>query len=246
MEEGRGMREGVAVFVLKRAWEGFWFPPFRFLPCQGGMSLFKSEGPAAKRPFGQTVTGGSAGSGGQGAGMSREALDELIIRTAQVTSVHDIELRELKTMYRRVTVGANSGYGTVLREVDEAWKRDRGAGRPLGASKHVRLAVALLGKIHEDPKTSGEVKTKLEEVFGNVDGSRDEGVAQWLQVVKWRTFKGDREGILEFKLVPELGTVEGEIVRVLTEHGGKVKTTPEPKGPMVRRVDELLEGTWRK
>ena len=152
--------------------------------------------------------------------MSREALDEFIIRTAQVTSVHDIELRELKTMYRRVTMGANSNYGTVLREVDENWKRDRGSGRPLGASKHVRLAVALLGKIHEDPKTSGEVKAKLEEVFGNVDGSRDEGVAQWLQVVKWRTFKGDREGILEFKLVPELGTVEGEIVRVLVEHGG--------------------------
>ena len=63
-------------------------------------------------------------------------------------------------------------------------------------------------------------------------------MAPWLQVVKWRTFKRDRDGILKFKLVPELGVVEGEIVRVLREHGGNVKTTPEPEGPMIRRVDE--------
>ena len=240
---GRGSAGGSLMVGLMLA---VWVKPATVGEVRGLLcamaSLFK-EGSAAKRPF----LGASSGSQGSGEGrLTREQLDELVVKTAQLASVHDVEIRELKTSYRRVSLGVTSRYGALLKRVDEQWKVDRGTGKTGGTSKHVRLAVTLFGEVFGDDKVSGEVKAKLKEVFGEVDASKDEGVTPWVQVMKFRTFKGDKEGILEFKLVPELGAVEGEIVRVLQEYGGKVKSTPEPRGPLVRKVDELLEGTWRK
>ena len=218
--------------------------PGRVAMSTGSGSLFSSgqgggTGSGSKRHHGD-------GTGtGKGFQMTREQLDELVVRTAQLASRHDVELREVKTMYRRVTLTTGSKYGTALREVDEKWKKDRDRGATGGASKHVRLTRVLLEMIYDDAKTEESAKTKLREVFGGKQGNEAD-MGPYVNVMKWRTFQGGKEGIVEFKLVPELGELEGELVRVLREYGGKVKTGPEPRGPAVRKVDDLLEGTWGK
>ena len=65
--------------------------------------------------------------------------------------------------------------------------------------------------------------------------------------MKWRTLKNKKEGVVEFMLVPELAAVERTLVWVLAaETGAEELTGMEAKGPQVREVEGLIEGTWRR
>ena len=67
-----------------------------------------------------------------------------------------------------------------------------------------------------------------------------------MTVMGWRMLKGDKEGVLEFALAPEVRGVEAELVKLLVMNGGKEKHGTEVRGPAIRKVDEAIEDTWKQ
>ena len=112
-------------------------------------------------------------------------------------------------------------------------------------SKHLRLAVVLMEEAYGDPMLSDDARKKIEDGFGgvNLDGGQ---LNTKVTVMKWRTFKGEKDGALEFSLAHDVRAVEAELVKLLTKNGGKEKHGPEPRGPGIRKVDELIEDAWKK
>ena len=213
--------------------------------------------PATKK---RTVDGGSVdgtgsqpsqGSTGQTAGgqygMTIADVENLAVRTAQVLSIHDVRLREFGTMTRRVKLPVNSEYGKLLSEVDGRWKTTRREGGTLEGSKHLKLASVMLEKLYHGLAEGDEVKVLLGARWNGKDTSTPAFLGTDVRVVKWRTLKNKREGVIEFMLVPELAVVERTLLRVLVaEPGAEELTGMEAKGPQIREVETLIEGTWRR
>ena len=222
-------------------------------------ALFKcnADEPATKK---RTVEGGavegtgsqpSQGSTGQTAGgqygMTIADVENLAVRTAQVLSIHDVRLREFGTMTRRVKLPVASEYGKLLSDVDGKWKTTRREGGTLEGSKHLKLAAVMLEKLYHDLGEGDEVKVLLGARWNGKDTSTPAFLGTDVRVVKWRTLKNKREGVIEFMLVPELAVVERTLLRVLTAVAGAEELTGmEAKGPQIREVETLLEGTWRR
>ena len=139
-------------------------------------------------------------------------------------------------------------YGKRFVAVDKQWKKDRQEQHEeKGAmgSKHLRLAIALLEEAYGDQMLGAEARKKVEAGFEGVNLDGDQ-LSTKIQVMKWRTFKGDRDGVFEFALAHDVKEVETELAKLLTKHGGKEKHGPEPRGPGIRKVDDLIEDTWKK
>ena len=109
-------------------------------------------------------------------------------------------------------------------------------------SKHLRLAVVLMEAAYGDPMLSDDGRKKIEDGFGGVNLDGDQ-LNTKVTVMKWRTFKGEKDGALEFSLAHDVRAVEAELVKLLTQNGGKEKHGPEPRGPGMRKVDEMIENT---
>ena len=77
-----------------------------------------------------------------------------------------------------------------------------------------------------------------------IDTGTPDFLAADIRIVKWRTAKDGRNGVLEFKLTESMIQVEEELVRVLIQKGGKLQSGPDARGRRVRAVEEQLEGTW--
>ena len=224
------------------------------------MTLFKCNGEAPatkKRGVDGGVVDGTGSGASQGAAGSQSAggqygltvaqVEELAVRTAQVLSLHDVRLREFGTITRRVKLPLASAYGKILSEVDGKWKTTRRDGGTLDGSKHLKLAVVMLERLHQGLAEGDEIKTLLETRWHGKDTTSPAFLGTDVRVVKWKTLKNKREGVVEFMLVPELAEVERTLLRVLTaESGAEELTGMESKGPQVREVESLLEGTWRR
>ena len=192
--------------------------------------------------------GGSSSQDGGGAyGLTRGELDTLCVRVAQVVSIHDHQIRELKTLLRRVRLPTSGRVGKELTKMDKEWKEAVRAGRAerLG-NKHAKLAVRVIDAVFDDPSIGAQDKDTMKTALSGVDASKEGEVERCVNVMKWKELKGGKEGILEFRLVAELAAVEGIMVKVLGASGGTVLTTPEPRQPQIRDVDELIQGTWKR
>ena len=77
-------------------------------------------------------------------------------------------------------------------------------------------------------------------------GLDTEELSTKVAIMKWRAFKGDKEGSLEFALAPAVRGVEGGLAKVLVTNGGTEKHGTEARGPAIRQVDEAIEYTWKK
>ena len=212
------------------------------------MALFRFSGPPTKKRVNEDgqhldATGGQRGTGSQGTGqygLTTAQVEELAVRTAQVLSIHDVRLREFGTLTRRVRMPVASEYGKVLVDVDTKWKVVRRDGGKHDGSKHLRLAVVLLGKMYQGLKEGDGVRQLLETRWAGKDTRTPEFLGTDVRTMKWRTLKNRKEGVLEFMLVPELAGVERELLRVLTaEPDTQELFGMESKGPQI-------DGTWRR
>ena len=143
-------------------------------------------------------------------------------------------------------MAADGKYGKRLEALNKDWKKGLREGTGGQGSKHAKIAQVVLEFIFEDPALSGEEKGKMQAVLGGVDVGKEGELEALISVMKWKGLKSGREGVLEFKMVAELWEIEGIMVRVLSATGGKVLTTPEPRQPQIREVDELISDTWRR
>ena len=184
-------------------------------------------------------------------GMSMADVAELAVRTAQLSVVQDVHLRELRTVMTRVAVKADSTYGLLLEKVEKEWKEKvRGGtkgpdGRGLG-SKAAFMAAPLLSHLFEDEGTTKEVRALLDERWKSKDTSTPEFLTADVNVLKYRTTRDGKEGILEMLLVRGLESVEEEIVRRIQSQGGRRLTGTDSKGRRVRDVEQMIEDTWRR
>ena len=180
-------------------------------------------------------------------GLTRRETDELIVQVAQMVSIHDQQIRELQACtYRKIILPATGKYGKSFIEVDTKWKRERGeGGKGAMGSKHLRLAVALLNGIYDDHQLSEEAKRVLDTHFTDMDLQTDD-LGQIIQMMKWRTFQGNKDGALEFSLAPHAREAEAIIVQLLKQNNGKETQGTAPRGPAIRDIDERIRDTWRK
>ena len=217
-------------------------------------TLFRcsEQAPHKKRAAenGAGIASGTQGGGSQGEskyGMTMQQVEELAVRTAQVLSLHDVRLRELSTMLRRVRLPVGSAYGKAMVDVDTKWKAVRKDGGKHEGSKHLRLAAVLLEMLYQTTQDGDETRKVLTERWSGKDTSTPEFLGTDVRVMKWRTLKNGKEGVLEFMMVPELAFVERELLRVLTGvQGAQEMFGLESKGPQIREVEEMIEGTWRR
>ena len=111
-------------------------------------------------------------------------------------------------------------------------------------NKHLKLGMALLNHLYRDSATCGEVKDALKQRWQGKNTGTPDFLAADIRIVKWRTAKDGRNGVLEFKLTKSMIQVEEELVRVLIQKGGKLQSGPDARGRRVRAGEEQLEGTW--
>ena len=170
-----------------------------------------------------------------------------MVRTAQLVSIHDVRIRELSTLFRKVRFPMNSAYGKVLVKVDVEWKASRGSGTGTGGSKHLRLAAVMLEAMYGGTDINEDVKKELKERWTGKDTTTPEFLGTDVRIMKWTPLKNGKDGILEFALVPSLARVEDEMVRILKTLPGALELVgTAAKGPQVRELEEMIEGTWRK
>ena len=207
------------------------------------------EAKAARTGKGPSSTAGEEeGMGVNQYGKTREEMDALTIRMAQVVSLHDVAVRELRTVFRRVKMPLKNRYAEQLDTVGREWagRMKKGGDQRPKDSKHVRLAKELLEGVYACAEGIPEgLKKRLEEIFKGKEstGGVIEGA---VNVMKWRTFKDGKEGILEFRMAPEMADVEAMMVRVLVESGGTEVTGTDVKGPQVREMEEAIKDTWHR
>ena len=97
---------------------------------------------------------------------------------------------------RKVIIPATGKYGKSFIDVDAKWKKDRGEGcKGAMGSKHLRLAVALLEQIYNDPQLGADDKTALDEVFTGLD-LRTGAMGDIAMMMKWRAFNSGTDGAL--------------------------------------------------
>lgn len=130
-------------------------------------------------------------------------MEELAVRTAQVFSLHDVRLRELSTILRRAKMPLKSQYGEAVTRVDVPWKTVRKQGGQQEGSKHLRLASVVLEALYQGT-SQGELRTLLEGRWGGKNTSTPEFLGSDVRVMKWKPLKTEKDGMLEFMLVPEL------------------------------------------
>ena len=198
---------------------------------------------------GGTETGEEGGGGGGSSqyGMSASQVEALAVRTAQVLSLHDIRLRELGTMLRRVKMPLNSKYGKALAEVDVRWKAVRKDGGKHDGSKHLNLASVLLELLFQATGEGDATRKLLSERWHGKDTSTPDFLGTDVRVVKGRALKNGKEGVLEFMLVPELALIERALLKELTDQSGAQELFgTESKGAQIRDVEQMIEGTWHK
>ena len=217
--------------------------------------LFADSAPEGREAKSARTGKGPASSAGDEDGMgvnrygkTREEMDDLTIRMAQVVSLHDVAVRELRTVFRRVKMPLTNRYAERLDAVGKEWasRMKLGGDQRPKDSKHVRLAANLLEAMYGNAEDLPEgLKKRLEELFKGKEstGGVIEGA---VNVMKWRTFKEGKDGILEFRMAPEMADVEAMIVRVLVQGGGTEVTGTDVKGPQVREMEEAIKDTWRR
>ena len=220
-----------------------------------GMPLFACSQASGTESGGTKKRRGEDGEGG-GYGLTARELEELAVRTAQVVSLHDIAVRELSMVWRKVKMPQGSTGGKALMEVHEAWRVGRAkstgsgggsSGTGMGGSKHLRLAVVVLEMLYGWKEVAPAVRTTLEKRWEGKDQTTPEFLGTDVRHMKWQPLKNGKEGILTFGLVPELMEVEKELVRMLEVLSkGEVVVGVAPKGPQIREMEGLIEGTWRK
>ena len=216
-------------------------PLFQCSAADGAKRLRDEEGNGRQR--GPASSQGTA-TGGSKYGLTAAQVEELAVRSAQVLSLHDVRLRELGTVLRKVKMPVNSQYGQGLVRVDLQWKSVRTGGGKNEGSKHLRLASTVLEALYQSAP-QGELKELLQKRWTNKDTSTPEFLGSDVRVMKWKTLKNGKDGVLEFMLVPELAVVEQELLRVLVAQAGAVELFgTETKGPQIREVEEMIEGTW--
>ena len=178
--------------------------------------------------------------------MSRAEMDELTVRVAQMVSMHDQRLRELEAVVmRKVIIPATGKYGKSFIEVDTKWKKGRCENcKGAMGSKHLRLAIALLEQVYNDPQLGMDDKTALDEIFTGMD-LRTGAMGDIFLMMKWRAFNGGKDGPLEFYFAPRARDSETIMVKLLTNNGGKLSQGTAPRGPVIRKIDEKIANTWR-
>jgi len=217
----------------------------RFLLYGCGMPLFQcSQEPAAT---GSKRRKGEEGEGGTGHGLTQDQVEELAVRTAQLVSLHDISIREMGTLWRRVKMPLKGRYGKEFMKVHVEWKGKRGGGENTGGSKHLRLGVVALEQLYEWEGLKPEVKETLCKRWEGKDTNTPAFLGTDVRCMKWQPLKNGTEGILTYGLVPALAAVEEELTRLLaTQASAEELVGMAPKGPQVRGMEELIEGTWRR
>ena len=213
------------------------------------MPLFQctKDQPTAERMKKRRGEGGVGSNTGQGYGLTPKEVEELAVRTAQMVSIHDVRIRVLSTMFSKVRFPVDSEYGKKLMKVDAEWKARRTAGEDQGGSKNLRLAAVLLEAVYASGQLNEAATKMLKERWEGKDTSTPEFLGTDVRVMKWKPLKNGKDGILEFSMVPGLAVVEEEMVRVLSAVPGATELVgTESKGPQIRAMEEMIEGTWRK
>ena len=124
-------------------------------------------------------------------------------------------------------------------------KKQTGQMEQLG-SKHLKLAHGMFEEMYAHPKIKPEIKTFLEQHWNETNQRTEDFLARDVNTMKWRVTKDGKSGIMEFKLAETLLEVEEEMIRLMEEDGGLVKTGTAARGQRVRDLQDKLEGTWKK
>ena len=212
-----------------------------------------------KRPGdGENATAGSAagstmGTSGWMGVLSADAVADMAVRTAQLVTIHDQQLRELKAMVPQFKVPLGSAYGMQLQQVDVQWKqlreentRLRKAGGQVVdmGSKHLRLGARLVEASFHDPALKVEVREMLEGRWKGLNTNDPNIMAEDVLMVKWRATRDNKSGILEVQFAPQLSAFQEELHRLLLVHGSTRLAGTAPKGPRTRAVEDAIEATW--
>ena len=170
----------------------------------------------------------------------------------QLTVIHDVRLREFGTLFRVVMVPKGTPYFTAAESVGAAWKmlskeyskRKQSTGKKEHLwSNHLQLGRIVLETMYEDSNVEPAVKDSLKQWWKGADTANEDFLGQDVKIMKWRITKDGKHGVLEFKLTESLMEVEEELLRVMVEAGGEVKTGPASRGSWVRELETKLEGT---
>ena len=195
---------------------------------------------------------GPSGDGMNGT-MTQDEMQSLLVRTAQVVSIHDVRLRELAATVPQVRIPMGTVYAKQVAAADAEWKgrladyqkaRSSGESPTSVGSKHLFVAMETLKVMYEDTAMKPEVREMLGKMFTG-DAVSEDALARHVSIMKWRVERSGKNGILEFKFQDSLKVVEAELVRLLEHHGGTLLVGMAPKGQRVRELDEMLENTWR-
>ena len=90
----------------------------------------------------------------------------------------------------------------------------------------------------------GELKFRLETLFKGKESTGS--IEPLVNIMKWRTFQGGKEWILEFRMALEMADVEALMVRVLVTAGGQEVTGMDVKGPQIRDMEGAIQDPWRR
>ena len=209
------------------------------------MSLF---GGGKRRNVGSAWA--NAGSGT----MTNEQMQEMIVKTAQMVSIHDVRLRELAATIPQVRIPLGTIYAKQIAKVDAEWKgrlteyqkaRSAGGSPDSIGSKHLLMTMEVVKVMWEDTALKDTIKEKLKTLFQG-DSVTEDDLARHVSIMKWRVERSGKNGILEFKFQDSLRDVEAELVRLLEHHSGTLLVGMAPKSQRARELDEVLEGTWRQ
>ena len=222
------------------------------------MSLFKNTDTNEQtRKRGRAANGEPASSAGGSSGTDIDKrlteVEELAKSIGQLTVIHDVRLRELATLFRVMMVPQTSGFFKRCDTVDEKWKetmqsyhkrrKETGQTEELG-SKHLKLAQGMFEEMYAHASIKPQIKQFLAGHWKDADQDTEDFLAKDVKTMKWRQTKDAKHGIMEFKLADESLEVETELVRLMEEDGGTVKTGTAARGQRVRDLQDKLEGTW--
>ena len=111
-------------------------------------------------------------------------------------------------------------------------------------SKHLRLAVALIELIYQDPQLSDEYMTTLDDIFMGMNLNSG-ALGELAHLMKWRVFSGGKDVPLEVACAHHARKLEVIMVKLLTRSNGKLTQGTAPKGPLIRKREDAIANTWR-